>query len=181
MAARPEPAAPVAAADVCWALTRETVAEWVGSARPGEELVYAGGTHLIRSPGVEAITRAAQEGKVRLNFRRSDGKGGEYLATRRANGQSASPPPVDRNTVVVDDDLDEALMLFGVLCKLASRGRPCPTNRELGEMLGGIQPERISYLMSKNISAGRVRSEALPRGRRVVTIVASGLATGRGE
>lgn len=167
-------------AETCWALKAEKVNDWVRMARPGETIVYAGGPHLIRSAGVDAINKAGRDGLVRFNFRRSAGKG-EYLATRLAAAARPATSPPTQPSPESERDYDDAALLMGLLCRLASNGRPCPQNRELGNMLGGVSPDRVSYLLRKNVTAGAIRIDALPRGGRVVTIAASGLTTARTE
>jgi hypothetical protein len=167
-------------ADICWALTPASVRAWLEEAKPGDVLVYAKGTHLIRNDGVEAITRAAQAGKIRLNFRRGGDGSGEYIATRRPPDPSRLPhsSSLAQSATLSDRAFDDSAQLMGLLCRLAQHKRACPTNRALGDMMGGVSPERVSYLLRKNEAVKTIRVECAAGGQRVVTILASGLKTG---
>lgn len=157
--------------DTCWSLTQAAVRDWLAASQPGEQIVYARGPNLNRTAGVEAMSRAGDEGKAVLNYRRAAPGIGEWVATRRADPRR----PAERPATVSEPD--DAALLLAVLRRLADRNRPCPTNRTLGEMLGGISPERVSYLLRKQISERRIAVEATGRGVRIVTIVATGRRT----
>lgn len=160
-----------------WALTRAAAEAWLARARPGEQLVYARGPRLLQSDGVKALQDRFDEGEVTFTTRRIAADDIAYIAERLAGGSRPAPHQRFARTAPPPDDADEIAMLMATLRRLAAARRPCPTNRELGEMVGDIGPDRVAYLLRKLISARRIAVEALGNGRRVVTIIATGKRT----
>ncbi len=164
----------------CWTLTRDAVDDFLRTAKAGDRLVYASGSHLLQTDGVKAIKRAADLNQLVLNFRRKSATVGEWIATRKRPA-AAEPAPAPRRPIAPQLDFDEGAQLMALLCNLARNRRPCGTNREIGDMLGGIAPERVSYLLRRQVAAEAIAVEQLAGGVRVVSIRASGLSTARPE
>jgi hypothetical protein len=161
----------------CWTLTKAAAESFIRTAKAGDRVVYAVGSILLQTDGVKAITRAADLNQLVLNFRRRSASVGEWIATRKK--PAAEPAPAPRRPIAPQLDFDEAAQLLALLQNLARNRRPCPVNRQLGDMLGGSPPERVSYLLRKLVANEQIGVEQLAGGLRVVTIRASGLATAR--
>lgn len=163
-----------------WALNAAAVDAWAAKARAGDELVYARGRGLLQTGGVRRLQELHDEGAVTFKTRRIAPDDIAFIAERLKGG--ARPPERARLAVrsrSADTD-DELAMLMAILRRLAARGAPCGTNRELGAAMGEVGPDRISYLLGILIREKRIAVEALARGLRVVTIVATGKRTGAG-
>jgi hypothetical protein len=166
-----------------WALSRAAVDRWAGKAKAGDEIVYCRGERLIPSDGVRALQAMFDAGAVTFKTRKVSPHDTAFIAERLAGG---SPPAAGQRLArraPPPEDADEIAMLMAVLRRHATRQLPCPTNRELGEqlgeMLGGpaLEPDRVTYLLRKQISVGKIAVDVLAKGRRVVTIKATGQRT----
>lgn len=163
-----------------WALTAGAVDSWIEKARAGETLIYARGRGLLQSGGVRRLQELHDQGAVTFKTRRIGPDDIAFIAQRRQGGEK----PSGRERLAVRcrsaETDDEIALLMAALRRLAARDLPCPTNRELGRLIGGIGPDRVAYLLGLLVREKRIRVEALARGLRVVTIVATGKRTGAG-
>lgn len=158
--------------------TADRVQAWFDAARAGEQIVYARGGSLPRqAPGVLAVRKLHDDGRLILFQRRLAAFRFEYVAQRRAEASRPRTGAVARLMEVgragLDDDCTD---LFAELKRRARLGLPCGTNRELGEELGGLSPDRVSYLFKKLQKAERISINSSGE-ERVVTIAASGART----
>lgn len=160
-----------------WALTQAAVDKWIDGARAGDELVYARGLRVVQSDGVRRLRELHDAGAIAFTSRRIGPEDTAFIAQRLSGGSRPAPAQRLARPPRADEDADEVAQLMAALRRLAAERKPCPTNRELGQMIGGVGPERVSYLLRKQIGASRIRVDALATGRRVVTIVATGRRT----
>lgn len=176
----PEPApSPKAGAHQDFALTEQQVERWAAASKPRDQVVYFRGPRLVRTPGVEAMTRLHDDGEVILNWRRSSPGIGEWLATRRAEPERPKPllPSFLRSTPV-SDTRDDKERTLAVLKRHANLQRPCPSNREIGAQAGLKSADRAAYLIRLLIGDREIRVETdAQTGFRVVTILSSGRKT----
>jgi hypothetical protein len=163
-----------------WALTAAAVDDWFGKAKAGDTLTYARGRGLLQSGGVRRLQELHDRGEITFKSRRIAADDFAFIAERR----KADGRPSERERLAVRgrsaETDDELAALMAVLRRLAGRGLPCPTNRELGALIGGTGPDRVAYLLGLLVRGQRIRVEALARGLRVVTIAATGKRTGAG-
>lgn len=158
--------------DQCLALRADAITEWLETSQPGARIVYARGPQLIRTEGVQAITRAAKEGRVQLNQRRAAPGIMDYIATRRSD-----PAPVRREVRAEAPIAGDDAVLLRILERLAAGDRPCPTNRTLGTMMGGVRPDRVAYLLRSLRTRREIAIDRIGDGTRIVTITATGRRT----
>jgi hypothetical protein len=164
-----------------WAMTGDAVKDWVLGAKAGDTLVYAKAQslHSLRhSTGIKAINEMFDAGLITLTSRKLSPGFYSYIA-QRLKTPSRPAPSARLAQRVVDPDSDDLASLMQILRRFAARHRPCPTNRELGQMIGGLNPDQAAYLLRKAQSRGRIRIDATNYGQRVVTITASGKRTAR--
>jgi hypothetical protein len=183
--------------------------QWLATAAPGEAFTYFIGAMLVPGMAIVVAARAASErGEVILTQRRREDRLFDYLATKRRNAErslggeslcgdprqanrgSRANQPLSRSGVdcsgsrafgrgVADAD-EEKEWLMAVLRRLASFGKPCPTNRELAAIAQLKDAESVRYRLGLLAAEGRIKIHTPPQGPRVVTIVASGRSTARG-
>lgn len=168
-----------ATSDKPWSLTPEAVAAWFSTAKPRDQIVYARGGWLVRTAGVEAMSRLGDRGLVILNWRRAAPLCGEWIATKRAEPErpALSAALLARASDAPVDEFYDRFLRY--IRRLANMERPCGTNREIAEGAGLSGPDQAAYCFRKAISEGRITVEALTNGTRVVTISASGRKTAR--
>lgn len=164
----------------------QRVMDWAQRARPGETLTYCVAERLV--PQAAAIPRAlAEAGVVDLVSKRR-GKGWVFIAQRRtARFVDPSVPrrmpsrgAVRPSPLAVGRASERALLRILVRC--ARAGATCPSNATLARMTGLSGKLSVSYRLRRLVAAGRIVIEQPhPWGPRVVTIVASGVATARME
>ena len=160
-----------------WALPADKVEEWLKGAAPGERIVYAGGNRLVRTPGVEAMTQAADEGEVILNWRPGPNRIGEWLATRRATPVKVPATERLKSPKLLDDEDSEHGRVLKLLKRVALGERPCPSNREIAQMARLNSPDQAAYQLRKLIMAKAIRVDTDTHGYRVVTILGTGRKT----
>lgn len=161
-----------------WSLSAAAVEEWLESARPKDELIYARGPSLPQTPGVAAIKAAHDQGRVRVHFRRRDGEP-QYLAVRRAE---AVPPRVDVQLTrpkPADEEHDQSAKLRAHLRALVRLGQSLGTNAEIGATLGGLSASTVRRLLRLEVEAGRLRLDAADANHRIATLLVDGRPTGR--
>lgn len=166
-----------------WTLSAPAVEKWLEKARSGDQVVYARGDRLHPSDGVRALQVAHDEGRVTFKQVKHAEFDRSYIAQRCADPRR--PGPAQRLArPIPSEDNDEIALLMAALRRRAARSEPMGTNRELGEdiaelagMSAPVLPDRVAYLLRKQISAGRLRVEAAAIGCRVATIVATGKRT----
>jgi hypothetical protein len=168
-----------------WSLNKTAVDRWMKNAKPGDELVYARGLTPQGSDGVEELRRLHDVGAVTFKRRKLGDCDYSYMAERLNGGRPPAGAQKLGAAARAADDADEIARLMAMLRRKAARRELCPTNREIGVEIGEqlgcdpLPPERVSYLLRKQISSGRITVEAIANGRRVVTIVATGKRTAR--
>ncbi len=167
------------AASECWAMVETMVNGWLATAKPGERLIYAKGPRLLRTAGVEAISRAGDEQRVRLNFTRGIDGVGHYLATMLPPAMRADAPRTAAIPRPEEPERDEEQRVLAVLRRHANMGKPCPTNVEIARQAQLKNADRAAYLLRLLISAQHIRVEAATDGQRIITIVGSGKRTAR--
>ena len=160
-----------------WSLTPEAVERWATSARPGDRVVYARGPRLVRTAGVEAMSKLSDDGEVILNWRRKSPGVGEWLATRRAEPERVEPRHRLLNQHAPEPERDELTRTLVVLKRLALGGRPCPTNREIAKLADLNSADQAAYQLRKAISAKLIRVDTDSTDYRVVTILSTGRKT----
>lgn len=155
------------------------LAAWIAQARPGSICVYARGGPLDPASAVARHARLLEQaGSVRLHHRRA-GAVGEYLAVKLAPGYLTDPlrDPDTREPMLPDPSTNLG-GIYALLARAARHRQPCPTNREIAQVLALPSVDRARYLVSKLAAAGHIMVENRgPRVRRVVTISASGART----
>jgi hypothetical protein len=169
-------------------LSPEEVERWASIAKPGDRIVYHRGPRLVRSPGVDAVTRLHDDGEIILNCRAARDQAGrvqpgltEWLATRRAEPEKPRAPLpsfLQRSNGPLTDTRDEKERVLAVLKRHANLERACPSNREIAAQAGLKSADRAAYLLRLLIADQAVRVDTDNRsGFRVVTIVATGRKT----
>lgn len=161
--------------DQPWALTAEAAEAWVAAAKAGDRTVYARGPRVPKCPGVAALQEHHDRGRVTFTAQRHGAFDYSFFVTRLA--EPSRPAPAARIVRPVhDEDYDDVALLMALLRRKARLRQPMGTNRELGDAIG-VGPDRIAYLLRKQISAGKIAVEAVAIGVRVTTIVATGART----
>ncbi|MFD1951887.1 hypothetical protein ACFSGX_14025 [Sphingomonas arantia] len=173
---------PVAGEAVGVVAAPDRVSAWMAVAQPGDEFVYATRLRLrllpAKSPGAAAMRSLAEAGLVQL-FQRlagdSEGQWRNYVARRTSRPMlldDDGDATVSRSDAVAEDAVLE------VLTRRAALARPCPSLRELAqltELPNEACDAAMRALAEKNvIHIGTVPAPT----RRVVTILATGQATG---
>lgn len=163
--------------DPPWSLTAEAVSVWFDVAEPRGQVVYARGGRLVRTDGVEAMSRLNDRGLVMLNYRRVSPTSGEWVATKRAEPVKPILSARALAEAPAEDDFYDRFLRH--VRRLANLARPCGTNREIAEGAKLSGPDQAAYCLRKAISEGRISVEALTNGSRVITIASSGRKTAR--
>lgn len=146
--------------------------EWVDAARPGDVAIYARGPALDPQHETAALVRRlAGEAKV-TPFKTRDGGGMLIHQVKRQAAGSAKARRLH----------PDAARMLSVLADAAARGRPCPSNAEIAELLDFETREQARYRFNALVRAGHVRLIAREHfGVRVIEIAASGLRTATRE
>lgn len=149
------------------AVPAATLRAWLNGSSPGAQAIYASGADLPRD--AESVRLAAQwqtEGLVRLHNRRDPGNPGrlQFLIVKL-------DPDAGRKPVLHAVDREEKARMLELLAKLGSRGKPCPSNQELAQMLALRNRRVAQYLLDRLEAEGRISIESHGRNApRVVTI-----------
>jgi hypothetical protein len=163
------------------AITADAVNGWAAEAKPGETFIYHSGAFLVQSLASVAAARALVARGEALFIQRRTGPGQfDYMIQKRRNaeGRPISCASVEERApgTTVDEEVEQ---LMAVLRRLASFGKPCPTNRQLAELAMLKDAESARYRLTQLSIAGRIKVEMPPQGVRVITIVSSGRSTAR--
>jgi hypothetical protein len=189
-------------------MTVAAVEAWASTAQPGDELVYAIGHLPAWSKGPGRVRELDADGYV-FAFHDRSHTPKHYVARRlgktwpKAKAQpkakevspAVAPAPAPQAAPVafasrpprvarpVPDCRPYLAPLLRELTKLAAKGKPCPTDRELAKRIGlGETVEarnRVPGLLQTLIHEGKIRRRPCPRPVfRIITIVASGDRTG---
>jgi hypothetical protein len=156
----------------------ERVEAWFAAARAGAQFVYARGASLPKqAPGALAVRKLLDQGLVITFQRKLAPFRYEYVAQRRAEPARRRTGAAIRLLEVGRAEInDECGDLLAELKRRGRHGETCGTNRELGEALGGLSPDRVSYLFKKLQKAERISVNS-SGDERVVTIAGTGLKT----
>lgn len=164
----------------------DRVAAWMELARPGDEFVYATRLRLTtlpeKSAGAAAMRALAGAGLVLL-FQRgagdSEGRWRNYVARRTARPMpivAAGTSAAATDPVTASAAVENAVL--AVLTRRAALARPCPSLRDLAR-LTGFDSAACDAAMHALADAQVIHIGHVPAPtRRVVTIVATGQATG---
>jgi hypothetical protein len=149
---------------------------WAERAGIGEEIPYATGSLTAGAAAPARMRALAHAGIVVLFQRRINGML-HYFARRTAQpfpltmlATAASKQPATH---------DEAQRVLLVLKRVAAKGGPCPSNRELAKLAELRDGDQASYRLRCLRDAGLIRMHATAQlpGRQV-TIAATGKTTG---
>jgi hypothetical protein len=163
-----------------FALTRQAIVEWADEAKPGDRIVYARAPSMQlpkHAGGVQAAREMYDSGRVTLAQQRISASLTAYIAIR-SNGSKPPSPKLRLAGAAPDPDTDQCAKLMAILRNCAASERPCPTNRELGRMLGGMNGDQAAYLLRKLQSGNRIQIDQIGPSARRVTIRSSGKRTG---
>jgi len=165
-----------------WVISAEALQAWADAARPGERRTYARAPSMglpRHEAGVRIARQLFDDGLVTLVQQRINAEVTDYIAVRLDRNGRPAPQLRLAQPVPPMPASDEAAMMMAILRRIAAAKRVCPTNRELGRMVGGLTPDQAAYLLRKLVTAGRIRIDSYDRGGRVITITATGKRTAR--
>lgn len=158
---------------------------WMERAQPGDRFVYASRAYLPRgSAGGSRMRELADRGLVHLFQARSsvDPSIFNYRAVRTAKASVLTRPARSTLTIpAASVSIDEAAAidaLLPVLERFASKGRPCPTDKQLAERCG-LPADAIAPTLAAMVSALliRIQGARAPTYRRIL-ILSTGATTG---
>ncbi len=158
-------------------MLKSEAAAWLRRAQPGAELLYAiGCTPPVWAGAAKLLRDMEAAGVVALSVERPARGVKHYIARR-----SAVPVPatVAARPVLRPARADDQQRMLDLLIDHADDARPCPSNADLAAALELTDGLRASYLLGCLEASGAIFREAsawMPG--RIVTIVASGRATG---
>ena len=161
-------------------MTAEAVEAWVKAARAGDELIYAEGHLPVWAKAPRRLRDLYADGLVALTMdHRQTPK--HYIAQRTARSWPASARPRRRVGRQIPNKDPHLAVLAELLAEWAERGEPCRTNAAIARLMGIADKVRVSYLLRCLVGEGLIRNVAIAEPPfRVITIVATGKATGRG-
>ncbi len=158
---------------------------WMETAKAGDTFLYATRAAIpVGSAGAKRMRDLAARGLVMLTQRRStlDPTVFNYKATRTSKTCAMTKPerPTLRAVVdpVVPAEAASIDALLPVLSRFASRGRPCPTDKQLAERAGlpaDVVPDVLAAMIASNLI--RVEGVSAPTYRRIL-ILSTGAMTG---
>lgn len=165
--------------ETSWAISVAAFDRWVAGARPGESVVYAGGSTIPRHQPAWAHAQAlVDDGVVTLVSRRAGGREWEWLAQRLDPPLAAAAPVAARALV---DEEDPVAILLRELRRAANLGLPCPDNATLARRAGLRDAKAASYRIGCLVQGRVIRVEQQGPGLpRVVTMLATGKSTAGG-
>lgn len=163
----------------------ERIDAWLAVAKAGDRFVYASRSSLPRtSAGAARMRELGKRGLVLLIQARSslDPARFNYTAVR-----TAVPTPLQRperprlsatRAVVAHDEAAMIDALLPVLERFASKGRPCPTDKQLAER-AGIAANAVQPTLDAMVAAHLIRIQGVrgPTNRRIL-ILSTGAITG---
>ena len=163
----------------------ERIAAWMAVAKSGDRFVYATRLCLpVASSGARRMRELADRGLVYLTRPRSsvDASMFNYTAERSSRPTPLTRP--DRTRLVAaaksiaDGEAAAIDALLPVLERFARAGRPCPTDRQLGQR-ADLPEAAIRSTLEAMVASHliRVQGAAPPTYRRII-ILASGAITG---
>ncbi|ARR54571.1 hypothetical protein HY78_14595 [Rhizorhabdus wittichii DC-6] len=146
------------------------VIAWVKAAERDDELVYGIGHLPAWSKAPRAVRDLDTRGIV-FAFHDVTESPKHYVIRRLGTPYSDPPIPLRVARDAPPRDREEAALLR-LLTREAKAGRPCPSNRELAELLHLKNGDRASYLLKCLAGGGFIRNEltGFPPGR-IITIV----------
>lgn len=146
------------------------VIAWAKNAVEGDELVYGIGHLPAWSKAPRAVRDMDARGIV-FAFHDVSESPKHYVCRRTAAPYSDPPVPLRVARDMPPRDREQAAMLR-FLTREARKGRPCPANRELAELLNLKNGDRASYMLKCLVAEGFIRNEptGFPPGR-IITII----------
>ena len=157
------------------------MAQWLASARPGEEMKYATGPALDhREPAAILAGQWGRESAAHPFQKRRDGGVIDYHV-RKLSPSTAEwrlPASARRPTDDAEWEASEQGRVYRLLCRCANLAQPCPSNQAVSHRLNLTDRNRAQYLIRQLCERGLIRLEAAAKlGPRVVRIVATGKCT----
>lgn len=159
---------------------------WLAVANPGDRFIYASRTSLLpgASAGAARMRDLAARKLVMLVQARStlDATRTNYIAVRTAMSTALAKPARPRLAVstapIAENEAASIDALLPVLERFASKGRPCPTDKQLAER-AGIVTSMVQPTLEAMVAAHLIRIEGArgPTNRRVL-ILSTGAITG---
>jgi hypothetical protein len=168
-------AAPVsqrAAAVESWTATAADVDAWLGSAKPGERLVYARGPQLVQGAAAALLRKLTDAGEVITHNRRDPATGLlEFIAVRnRVRLVTQRAPACDAHMMAVLLVVNDA----------ALNGERCPSDAAIGDQTG-LTADQAKWQLKKLADAKLIERRNVPTKSdsrfRVVRVVATGAET----
>lgn len=168
-------ATPGRAAELAHAAPVEQLEAWLAAAAPGAQAIYASGPDLPReAPGVKLVARWIGEKKVHPLQQRDPRNPARWnFLIVKAGGS-----PRDSGRPLHAVDRTEMRAMLSLLRRYAARGKPCPSHREMAELLDLPDRHHARRLIERLVAEGKIRVAS--RGRNlpcVVTIISSGKRT----
>lgn len=163
----------------------ERIDAWLAVAKPGDRFIYASRSGLPRASAGAARMRALSErGLVLLIQARSslDRDRLNYTAVRTAVPTPLQKPERQRlsagRPVFAHDEASAIDALLPILDRFASKGRPCPTDKQLAER-AGIAADAVQPTLDAMVAAHLIRIQGVrgPTNRRIL-ILSTGAITG---
>nr|WP_314471099.1 hypothetical protein [uncultured Sphingomonas sp.] len=163
----------------------ERIDAWMAVAKAGDRFVYASRMVLPRVCAGAARMRELAERKLVLLVRpRStlDPTIFNYTAIRTAVPSALTRPVRDKLSVpsapLAHDEAAAVNALLPVLERFASKGRPCPTDRQLAER-AGLSPDAIAPTLAAMVAGHLIHVQGVraPTYRRIL-ILSTGAITG---
>lgn len=163
----------------------ERIDAWIAVAKAGDRFVYASRMALPRVCAGAARMRVLAERKLVLLVRpRStlDPTIFNYTAIRTAVPSALTRPVRDKLSVasapLAHDEAAAVDALLPVLERFASKGRPCPTDKQLAER-AGLSPDAIAPTLAAMVASHLIHVQgARPPTYRRIIILSSGAITG---
>lgn len=163
----------------------ERIDAWMAVAKAGDRFVYASRMTLPRvCAGAARMRELATRGLVLLVRPRStiDLTIFNYTAIRTAEPSALTRPVRDKlslpSAALAHDEAAAVDALLPVLERFASKGRPCPTDKQLAER-AGLTPDAIAPTLAAMVASHliHVQGARAPTYRRI-TILSTGAITG---
>lgn len=144
--------------------------------RPGASLIFARGPHPLGADGNATLAMVqawVRDGLATMAHGRDPELAGQWIYRVYRAAAEAAPP---QSSVVVPSEADR---VYRLLCRVAERGEPCPTNARIAEALGMESHEQARHRFRQIERARLIRVIEPNRfGTRVIEICATGARTG---
>ena len=145
----------------------EQMREWHERAAPGDRCIYAIGPDLGADAAASLAREFSDARTVHLS-RQRDGNAWRYFMERRPAADAPAPTRLS---------IEDARVL-ALLADAAARGRLCPTNSEIADLLNLVSRFQARDRFNALVRAGEIKVIAQGSfGRRVIEIVTSGERT----